>query len=163
VNGLRISGVTGRSLKQWEVYVEMIKERTSFTVGEEATLTRIISDDDIKTFARISSDDNPVHVNDDYAKGTMFKGRIAHGILVAGLISAVLGTMLPGPGAIYLSQQLRFRAPVRPGDQVTASAKVTEWDPEKGRVTLSTEVKNQEGIDVISGEARLVMSSYLKK
>jgi acyl dehydratase len=79
------------------------------------------------------------------------------------LISAVLGTMLPGPGAIYLSQQLRFLAPVRPGDQVTASAKVTEWDPGKGRVTLSTEVKNHEGVAVISGEARLVMSSYLKR
>ena len=147
----------------WEVPVEMIKERTSFTIGEEATLTRIISDDDIMTFARISGDDNPVHINDAYAKSTMFKGRIAHGMLVAGLISAVCGTMLPGPGAIYLSQQLRFLAPVRPGDRVTARAKVTEWDQEKGRVTLFTEVKNQEGVAVISGEARLVMSSYLKR
>ncbi|MGA2331779.1 MAG: MaoC family dehydratase [Syntrophales bacterium] len=141
----------------------MIKERTSFTIGEEATLTRTISDDDIMTFARITGDDNPVHMNDAYAEGTMFKGRIAHGMLVAGLISAVLGTMLPGPGAIYLSQQLRFIAPVRPGDQATARAKVTEWDPEKGRVTLSTEVKNHEGVAVISGEARLVMLSYLKR
>jgi len=88
----------------------MIEERTSFTVGEEATLTKTISDEDIKTFARISGDDNPVHVNDDYAKGTMFGGRIAHGMLVAGLISAVLGTKLPGPGAIYMNQQLRFLA-----------------------------------------------------
>ena len=141
----------------------MIMERTDFAIGEEATLTRIISDDDIKTFARISGDDNPVHMNDDYAKGTMFGGRIAHGMLVSGLVSAVLGTMLPGPGAIYLSQQLRFLAPVRPGDQVTARAMVTEWDQDKGRVTLLTEVKNQEGVAVISGEARLIMSSYLKK
>ena len=141
----------------------MIKERTSFTVGEEAILTKLVSDDDIKAFARISGDDNPVHMNDDYAKGTMFGGRIAHGMLVAGLISAVLGTMLPGPGAIYLSQQLRFRAPVRPGDQVTARAKVTEWNPEKGRVTLLTDVMNQEGSVVIEGEARLVMSSYLER
>jgi 3-hydroxybutyryl-CoA dehydratase len=141
----------------------MIKERTSFTVGEEAILSKLVSDDDIKAFARISGDDNPVHMNDDYAKGTMFGGRIAHGMLVAGLISAVLGTMLPGPGAIYLSQQLRFRAPVRPGDQVTARAKVTEWNPEKGRVTLLTDVMNQEGSVVIEGEARLVMSSYLEK
>jgi 3-hydroxybutyryl-CoA dehydratase len=141
----------------------MIKERTSFTIGEEATLTKLVSDDDIKSFARISGDDNPVHMNDDYAKGTMFGGRIAHGMLVAGLISAVLGTMLPGPGAIYLSQQLRFRAPVRPGDQVTARAKVTEWNPEKGRVTLLTDVMNQEGSVVIEGEARLVMSSYLER
>jgi len=141
----------------------MIKERTSFTVGEEAILTKLVSDDDIKLFAHISGDDNPVHMNDDYAKGTMFGGRIAHGMLVAGLISAVLGTMLPGPGAIYLSQQLRFRAPVRPGDQVTARAKVTEWNPEKGRVTLLTDVTNQEGSVVIEGEARLVMSSYLER
>ena len=141
----------------------MIKERTSFTVGEEAILSKLFSDDDIKAFARISGDDNPVHMNDDYAKGTMFGGRIAHGMLVAGLISAVLGTMLPGPGAIYLSQQLRFRAPVRPGDQVTARARVTEWNSEKGRVTLLTDVINQEGSVVIEGEARLVMSSYLEK
>ena len=141
----------------------MIQERTDFTVGEEATLTRIISDDDIRTFARISGDDNPVHMNSDYAKGTMFGGRIAHGMLVAGLISAVLGTKLPGPGAIYMSQQLRFLVPVRPGDQVTARAMVTEWDRDKGRVTLLTEVKNQEGVAVISGEARLAMSSHLKK
>jgi 3-hydroxybutyryl-CoA dehydratase len=141
----------------------MITERTDFDIGEEATMTRIISDDDIKTFARISGDYNPVHMNDDYAKGTMFGGRIAHGMLVAGLISAVLGTMLPGPGAIYMNQQLRFLAPVRPGDQVTARAVVAEWDPDKGRVTLLTEVKNHEGVAVISGEARLAMSSYLKK
>ena len=141
----------------------MIKERSSFIVGEEATLTRIISDDDIRTFARITGDDNPVHVNDAYGKGTMFKGRIAHGMLVAGLISAVLGTKLPGPGAIYMNQQVRFLAPVRPGDQVTARARVTEWDATKGRVTLATDVSNQDGVAVISGEARLVMSSFLKK
>lgn len=126
-------------------------------------LTKRISDDDIKVFARISGDDNPVHVNDNYAKGTMFGGRIAHGMLVAGLISAVLGTKLPGPGAIYLSQQLRFISPVRPGDEVTARAKVSEWDPVRGRVTLLTEVVNHDGVAVISGEAKLVMSSYLKR
>lgn len=141
----------------------MFEERTHFTIGEEATLTKIISDEDIKTFARISGDENPVHVNDEYAKGTMFGGRIAHGILVAGLISAVLGTVLPGPGSIYMSQQIRFLAPVRPGDQVTARAKVLEWDQDKGRVTLLTEVTNQDGVTVIKGDAHLAMSSYLAK
>ena len=141
----------------------MFEERTHFTVGEEATFTKIISDEDITTFAKISGDENPVHVNDAYAKGTMFGGRIAHGILVTGLISAVLGTVLPGPGAIYMSQQLRFLAPVRPGDEATARAKVTEWDTEKGRITLLTEVTNQDGVTVITGEARLVMSSFIKK
>jgi 3-hydroxybutyryl-CoA dehydratase len=141
----------------------MFEERSHFTIGEEATFTKIISDEDITTFSKISGDENPVHVNDAYAKGTMFGGRIAHGILVTGLISAVLGTMLPGPGAIYMSQQLRFLAPVRPGDEVTARAKVTEWDSEKGRITLLTEVTNQDGVTVITGEARLVMSSFIKK
>jgi 3-hydroxybutyryl-CoA dehydratase len=141
----------------------MFEERTNFIIGEEATLTKIISDEDINTFARISGDENPVHVNDEYAKGTMFGGRIAHGILVAGLISAVLGTVLPGPGSIYMSQQIRFLAPVRPGDQVTALAKVTDWDPDKGRIALLTEVTNQDGVTVITGEARLAMSSYLAK
>jgi 3-hydroxybutyryl-CoA dehydratase len=141
----------------------MFEERTHFTIGEEATFTKIISDEDITTFAKISGDENPVHVNDAYAKGTMFGGRIAHGILVTGLISAVLGTVLPGPGAIYMSQQLRFLAPVRPGDEATARAKVTEWDSEKGRITLLTEVTNQDGVTVITGEARLVMSSFIKK
>lgn len=141
----------------------MIKERSSFTIGEEASLTKLVSDEDIEAFARISGDHNPVHINEEYAKGTMFGGRIAHGMLVASLISAVLGTRLPGPGAIYLRQQLRFLAPVSPGDEVTARAKVIAWDPEKGRVTLSTEVINKKGIAVIAGEAQLVMSSYLKK
>jgi 3-hydroxybutyryl-CoA dehydratase len=141
----------------------MFEERTHFTIGEEATFTKIISDEDITTFAKISGDENPVHVNDAYAKGTMFGGRIAHGILVTGLISAVLGTALPGPGAIYMNQQLRFLAPVRPGDEATARATVTEWDSEKGRITLLTEVTNQDGVTVITGEARLVMSSFIKK
>jgi 3-hydroxybutyryl-CoA dehydratase len=139
----------------------MIKERTSFTIGEEATLTKIITDEEIETFARISGDYNPIHVNDDYAKGTMFGGRIAHGMLVAGLISAVLGSKLPGPGSIYMNQELRFLAPVRPGERITARAQVTDWDETKGRVKLSTEVTNQEGEVVISGEARLAMSSFL--
>jgi 3-hydroxybutyryl-CoA dehydratase len=139
----------------------VIKERTSFTVGEEATLTKTVTDEEIKTFARISGDDNPVHVNDAYAKGTMFGGRIAHGMLVAGLISAVLGSKLPGPGSIYMNQELRFLAPVRPGEKITARAQVTEWDGIKGRVKLLTEVTNEEGTVVITGEARLVMSSFL--
>ena len=139
-----------------------IVERNSFRVGEEATLTRTISDTDIKTFSRISGDENPVHLDDEYARGTRFGGRIAHGVLVAGMISAVLGTQLPGPGAIYLSQELHFRAPVYPGDTVTAHVKVTEWDAARGRVTLLTEVVDHDGIVIIAGEARLVMSSFLE-
>ena len=140
----------------------MAEERTYFAVGEEATQSRTIQIVDIESFARISGDDNPIHLDDAYASSTRFRGRIAHGMLGAGLIAAVLGTKLPGPGAIYLSQQLRFLAPVFPGDTVTARAKVTEWDVAKGRVTLSTEVLNGKGVSVITGEARLVMQSFLK-
>lgn len=141
----------------------MIKERNDFLIGEEATLIKVIDCEDINAFACISGDTNPVHLNEEYAKGTMFGGRIAHGMLVASLISTVLGTILPGPGAIYISQQLRFLAPVRPGDQVTVRAEVIKWDSNKGRVTLLTEVTSQKGIKVITGEASLVMSAYLLK
>lgn len=139
-----------------------MEERTSFTPGEEATLTKTISDEDIAAFARISGDANPIHLDDAYARSTRFKGRIAHGILAAGLISAVLGTKLPGPGAIYLSQDLKFTAPVRPGDTLTATARVETWDDVKGRVTLATNVRNQEQITVLTGTAKLVMSTFLK-
>lgn len=151
------------SVVQYGVSMKMITERTSFTVGEEAKITRIITDEDIKEYARITGDENPVHINEAYAQGTMFGGRIAHGMLVAGLISTVLGTVLPGPGSIYRSQQLQFLFPVRPGDQVTACARVTAWDPDKGRITLQTEAINQDKVTVITGEALLVLSSFLKK
>ena len=140
-----------------------MKERSSFTVGEQATLTKEISNGDIWDFARISGDTNPIHLNHEYASKTMFKGRIAHGILVTGLISAVVGTILPGPGSIYLSQQVKFLAPVRPNDVITAWATVTAWDEKRGRVTLLTEAINQDGVIVITGEAVMIMSSFLKK
>jgi 3-hydroxybutyryl-CoA dehydratase len=141
--------------------MKAIEERSHFTVGEEATLSRTIRSEDIAAFARVTGDDNPVHLDDEYARGTYFGGRIAHGMLVVSLISAVLGTQLPGPGSIYLSQELRFRAPVRPGDTVTARVEVTAWDATRGRITLLTEVSNQEGVTVVTGEARLVMSAFL--
>jgi 3-hydroxybutyryl-CoA dehydratase len=140
-----------------------IIERDSFTVGESATITRTITDEDIQAFAGVSGDNSPIHVNPEYAQSTFFGGRIAHGALVAGVISAVLGTKLPGPGAIYMSQQMRFVAPVRPGDTITARAEVSDWDGVKGRVTLLTEVTNQENVKVLTGEARLVMQSFLRE
>jgi len=139
-----------------------MRERNDFAIGEEATLSKTITDADIRAFAQISGDENPLHLDDKYARGTFFGGRIAHGMLVSGLISAVLGTKLPGPGAVYLGQQLRFLAPVRPGDTVTAHVKVTEWDSTKGRVTLLTEVLSHEGVAVITGEAKLAMSAFLE-
>ena len=138
-----------------------VTERDSFTVGEEATIERTFDQQDVEDFARLSGDTNPVHLNENYAQGTRFGGRIVHGSLVASLVSAVLGTKLPGPGAIYASQLLKFKAPVRVGDRLRVVARVSEWDSEKGRLTIATDVFCGETI-VLTGEARLTMSSFLK-
>jgi 3-hydroxybutyryl-CoA dehydratase len=121
-------------------------------VGRSDELTRTVTEADITAFAQVTGDDNPVHLDEGYAAGTAFGGRIAHGMLSAGYISAVLGTRLPGPGAIYLSQSLAFRRPVRIGDAVTARATVSALDPAKGRVTLHT-VCLVNGKPVLEGEA----------
>lgn len=123
------------------------------TVGTKADMARTITETDVVLFAGISGDTNPVHLNEEYAKTTRFEGRIAHGMLTAGLISAVLGTKLPGPGAIYMSQQLKFRAPVRIGDTITATVEVAEVIAEKKRVRLTTTCTNAEGTVVLDGEA----------
>lgn len=125
------------------------------SVGDSASVTKRISLADIEAFARISGDDNPAHVDDAWAEASRFKGRVAHGVLTAGLVSAVLGTELPGPGSIYLSQTLRWLAPVRPDDLLTATATITQIVPEKGRVVLET-VVTRDGERVLTGEA-LVM------
>ena len=120
--------------------------------GMTAETAKTITEADILMFAAVSTDNNPVHINAEAAAGTMFKQRIAHGMLSAGLISAVLGTRLPGPGTIYLGQTLRFRAPVKIGDTVTARVEVTAVDTAKKRVTLKTECFVA-GKLVIEGEA----------
>ena len=107
-------------------------------VGMTARYARTVTEADIVLFAGVSGDHNPVHMNEVYAAGTMFKGRIAHGFLSASLISTTIGTRLPGPGSIYLSQNLRFKAPVRVGDTVEARVTVTGVYPEKNRVALQT-------------------------
>jgi len=127
-------------------------------VGQSASYAKTVTEADIVLFAGISGDTNPVHLNQEYASGTMFKSRIAHGMLSAGFISAVLGTKLPGPGAIYISQQLKFKAPVRIGDTVTATATVTSIVPEKKRVTLSTVCTVGDTV-VIDGEAVIMVPS----
>jgi 3-hydroxybutyryl-CoA dehydratase len=122
------------------------------SVGQSAELTRIVGPGDLEAFAAVTGDVNPVHLDEAYAAATPFGGRIAHGMLSAGYISALIGTRLPGPGAIYLSQSLRFRRPVRIGDEVTARASITAIDADKGRVTLATQcVAN--GKVVVDGEA----------
>jgi 3-hydroxybutyryl-CoA dehydratase len=108
------------------------------SLGMSAELAKTITDADIVLFAGVTTDTNAIHLDEEYAKTTPFGGRIAHGMLSAGLISAVLGSRLPGPGCIYLSQTLKFKAPVRAGDTVHAKATVKEILPEKGRVLLDT-------------------------
>lgn len=136
--------------------------RNSFTIGEEAAFERIFSQQDVEKFSLLSGDTNPVHLDESYARGTRFGGCIIHGMLVSSLISTVLGTILPGPGSIYLSQQLSFRAPARTGDRLTAKVRVNDWNEGTGRIVLSTEVVNEGGVQIIVGDAKLVMSSFLK-
>ena len=121
-------------------------------VGMSRHLEKEITDSDIEKFAEVSTDRNPVHLDDEYAKSTVFEGRIAHGVLSAGLISAVIGEQLPGHGTIYLSQTLKFLAPVRPGDVVRAEVTVEGVVPEKRRVTLATRCLVGDTV-VIKGEA----------
>lgn len=128
------------------------------SVGMTASFAKTVTEADIVLFAGISGDTNPVHLNQEYASGTMFQGRIAHGMLSVSFISAVLGTKLPGPGAIYMSQTVRFKAPVRAGDTVTARATVTEIIPEKRRAVVRTVCTVGETV-VIEGEALLMVPS----
>ena len=122
-------------------------------VGESGTLSKTITQDDIRQFADLTGDVNPVHVNEEVAQKTRFKGRIAHGMWGASLISAVIGTRMPGPGTIYLGQTLNFKAPVYPGDTVTAKCTVKKVREDKGIVTLDTICENQKGTIVVDGEA----------
>ena len=123
-------------------------------LGQTASLGKTVTEADILLFAAVSTDMNPVHINAEAAKASIFGERIAHGMLSAGLISAVLGTQLPGAGTIYLGQSLRFRAPVKIGDTVTASVEITALDPGKKRATLKTTC-TVAGKPVIEGEAQV--------
>ncbi len=127
-------------------------------VGMIRTLTKEITDLDIELFAQISTDQNPVHLDDDYARDTIFEGRIAHGMLTAGLISAVIGEQLPGHGTVYLGQTLKFVAPVRPGDLVTAEVEVLDIDYGRRRVQLDTRCLVK-GKPVLKGEATVLAPS----
>src|SRR5512138_1820323 len=121
--------------------------------GDKASRTTLISDDMIRAFAELTGDANPVHLDDTYAAGTRFGRRIAHGMIAAGLISAVLANDLPGPGTVYLSQTLQFKAPVYPDDTITTTVEVKSARPDKPILTLSTSCKNQDGAVVLEGDA----------
>jgi 3-hydroxybutyryl-CoA dehydratase len=122
------------------------------SVGQQAMFGRTVTDADIAAFAGVSGDTNPIHLHDGFAKGTRFGQRIAHGMLGAGYISTVIGTKLPGPGAVYVSQTLNFMAPVLVGDTITAIATITAIDAQRRRVTLKTQCLNGDKV-VIDGEA----------
>lgn len=127
-------------------------------VGMEASHKKRITECDVQTFADISGDNNPVHLCDEYASGSVFKERIAHGILTASLVSTVFGTKLPGPGCIYISQSLNFRAPVMIGDEVIAVARITSLIPEKRRVIFACNCQVN-GKTVLDGEAVILVPS----
>jgi len=127
-------------------------------IGQKASFGKTITEADIVLFAAVTGDTNPMHLNEEYAREGFFGQRIAHGMLAAGLITKVMGTQLPGPGTIYMSQSLRFRKAVRIGDTVTATVEITALHPEKHRVTLST-VCTVKGESVLDGEALVVVPS----
>lgn len=130
----------------------------AFQPGEKASRLTVISDDMIRAFAALTGDTNPVHLDDAYAAGTRFGRRIAHGMIAAGLISAVLANDLPGPGTIYLSQTLQFKAPVHPGDTLTTTVEVKSARPDKPIVTLGTVCTNQDNVVVLEGEAVVLVT-----
>lgn len=128
----------------------------SLTVGQRHERVFHVDDTAIEHFGAASTDRNPIHFDDEYAQGTRFGGRIAHGLLTASFISAVIATDLPGPGSIYLGQTLRFRAPVRPGDDVRVEVAVTEWDERRRRATLETRALVGDEV-VLEGEAQVLV------
>lgn len=128
------------------------------SIGQSAVFGKTVTEADIAAFAGVSGDTNPVHLNEEYAKNTMFKGRIAHGMLSAAFISTVFGTKLPGPGCIYVSQSLKFKAPVKIGDTVMARVEVTALNPEKKFATFKTTCSVGDKV-VLDGEANLMVPS----
>jgi len=129
------------------------KRIDQFNIGDSAEFTKTITEYDVYQYAGVTGDFNPVHINEVYAKETFFKKRIAHGMLAGGLISAVLGTSLPGPGSVYLRQALNFTAPVYFGDTVTAKVEIVDINTGKKRITLKTTCTNQDDKVVVDGEA----------
>jgi 3-hydroxybutyryl-CoA dehydratase len=147
--------------------IEQLGEETmkfeDIYVGQSASISKTVTNADILILADVTLDRNPVHLDDAFASHTRFGGRIAHGILAIGLISAVLGTQLPGPGTIYLSQQVKFLAPVRPGDTIKAVVEVVALRPEKRIVTLKTNCYNQDNQAILTGEAVVLVEQISEK
>jgi 3-hydroxybutyryl-CoA dehydratase len=131
---------------------------STLQAGDKASRSLTISDETIRAFAEVTGDNNPLHLDDEYAAGSRFGRRVAHGMIAAGLISATLANDLPGPGTVYLNQTLKFKLPVYPGDTVTATVEVLKVRDDKPIVTLSTVCTNQEDKVVLEGEAVVLYS-----
>ncbi|MEM6356239.1 MAG: MaoC family dehydratase [Pseudomonadota bacterium] len=142
----------GRPIRRGTICIEDLE------IGMERSLARTVSDREIALFAELSTDRNPVHLDEEYAQETIFGGRIAHGMLTAGLISAVIGEQLPGHGTVYMGQSLKFLGPVRPGDRVVARVSVAAIDHAKRRVTLDCRCSVGEKV-VLKGEALVLAPS----
>lgn len=132
------------------------KSIQQLNIGDAVVMTKKIVDEDIRLFAKVSGDENPIHLDEEYAATTRFKRRIAHGHYVASMFSTLLGTKLPGQGSIYLSQSIKYMAPVYLDDVITAEVKVIEKIDEKNRVTLETTAYNQDGTVVVKGVAEIM-------
>lgn len=130
--------------------------RSDFELGEKASLSKTITEADVMALAELIGDFNPLHVDEEFARKSRFGRRIAHGVFTSGLISAVLGNTLPGPGSIYLSQQIEFLAPVYLGDTITATVEVINWRPDKRIITFKTDCHNQDNKQVATGQAVLI-------
>lgn len=130
--------------------------RADYALGEKASLTRTITEADVLAMAELIGDLNPLHVDEEFARRSRFGRRIAHGVFTGGLISAVLGNILPGPGSIYLSQQIEFLAPVYLGDTITATVQVIHWRPDKRILTFKTDCHNQDNKQVATGQSVLI-------
>ncbi len=135
----------------------MSKTINEINAGDEASVIKTVTEADVNAFADVTGDLNPIHLNDEYARKTVFGQRIAHGVLFLGYISNVLGTQLPGQGAIYLKQSCKFVKPVFLGDTITATVKVIEKDIQRNRVLLRTYCTNQNGEMTLDGEALMML------
>ena len=136
--------------------VNLAEDKLPYKVGDSVQLSKTVKDEDIRIFAEVTGDKNPLHLDDEFASKTIFKRRIAHGILTAALISSVIGNRLPGNGTIYLSQTLNFLAPVYVGDEITAKVEVLQVLKEGKRLRLKTQVISQNGTVVVDGEALVI-------
>lgn len=130
---------------------------SEISLGQTAEVVHTVTEEDIQVFGDLSGDYNPLHFNDEWAVKTIFKGRIAHGLLTASFISTAIGMKLPGPGTIYLGQKMNFKRPVRIGDTITARVEVVDKNDDKQQITLSTACTNQEGKVVLDGDALITL------